>query len=359
MATADFPPPPPAPGGPASTPDFSSVHTTSFPALLRELGVSLVVSTYQAGKLILVREQGGVLNTHYAQFASPMGVAYDAARRRLAVGTGHQVWEFHDHPSVSAKLDPPNRCDAVFLPRAIHFSGDIRIHDIAWAGDELWAVNTRFSCLCTFDRDHSFVPRWRPPFVSALAPEDRCHLNGLAVADGAPTFVTLLARTDVGGGWRAHKRDGGCVWDLAANAPIAQGLSMPHSPRHHAGKVWCLESGQGGLCVVDAAAGRVIEVTRLPGFTRGLGFAGAYAFVGLSQIRESAIFGGIPIAEGKTPRECGVWAVDTRTGETVAFLRFEGVVQEIFAVEVLPAIRHPELINEAGPLLDSSFVVPP
>jgi uncharacterized protein (TIGR03032 family) len=337
--------------------DFSSVHTTNFPALLRELGISLAVSTYQAGKFIILREEEGTLNTHFCQFESPMGIAYDAERGRLAVGTRDQVWEFANHPKVTEKLTPPGRCDAVFLPRRSHFTGDIRVHEVVWIERELWAVNTRFSCLCTFDGDHSFVPRWRPPFITGLAAEDRCHLNGMAVWEGRPKLVTLLARTDTAGGWRQHKRDGGCVWDLDANAPVVTGLSMPHSPRYVGEEIWCLESGRGTLSRVDASAGRCEAVTRLPGFTRGLAFAGRYAFIGLSQIRESNIFGGIPIAESREPRYCGIWVVDMRSGVIAAFLRFEGAVQEIFGVEILPFV-HPEMINECGPVMDSSFVLP-
>ena len=342
--------------GGQSVPDFTSVHTENFPALLEQLGVSLLVSTYQAGKLIVVRADGGRLNTHFREFASPMGIAFDPHCRALAVGTRHQVWTFRDHPRVSEKLDPSNRHDAAFLPRGIHFSGDIRIHDVAWIGTELWAVNTRFSCLCTFDEEHSFVPRWKPPFVSRYSAEDHCHLNGMAVKDGRVRLVSLLARTDTPGGWREHKRDGGCLWDPVSDNLLLEGLSMPHSPRFHADRIWFLESGIGSISVLTASGAE--EITRLPGFTRGLGFAGPYAFVGLSQIRESAIFGGIPIAEASGTRFCGVWVVDTRTGATVAFLRFEGSVQEIFAVEVLPGIVYPEILNETGPILDSSFLVP-
>src|SRR5579884_3514383 len=143
---------------------FTSSHTSNFPVLLRELGISLVVSTYQAGKLILVRAQGETLNTHFRNFFSPMGVAYQSDTGRLAIGAKHEVWEFHNQPDVAPKLEPKEMCDAAFLPRKTHHSGDIRIHEIGYIGRELWAVNTRFSCLCTFDADNSFVPRWRPKF---------------------------------------------------------------------------------------------------------------------------------------------------------------------------------------------------
>jgi uncharacterized protein (TIGR03032 family) len=349
--------PPSAPG--EAEPDFTSFHTSNFPELLQHLGISLVVSTYQAGKLILVRNDGGQLNTHFRQFAAPMGVAFNPSSRALAVGTRCQVWTFRDHPRVADKLKPPGKHDAVFLPRGIHFSGDIRIHEIGWVGDELWGVNTRFSCLCTFDREHSFVPRWRPPFVSAYAAEDRCHLNGMAIRNGQVQLVTFLAQTNVQGGWREHKRDGGGLWDVAEHRLLVGTLCMPHSPRFHAGRIWLLESGLGTISTLEESTGRLNEVARLPGFTRGLCFVGRYAFVGLSQIRESAIFGGIPIAESAQDRCCGVWVVDTHSGATVAFIRFEGVVQEIFAVEALPNVRFPELQNEPGEILDSSFVLPP
>ena len=347
----------PSPSAGEAEPDFTSLHTSNFPALLEALGTSLVVSTYQAGKLVLVRNDEGQLNTHFCGFASPMGLAYEPQTRAMAVGTRHQVWTFRDHPRVTDKLDPPGKHDAVFLPRDIHFSGDIRIHEIGWIGGEIWAVNTRFSCLCTFDRDSSFVPRWRPPFITAYAAEDRCHLNGMAIQDGRVRLVTFLAQTDTAGGWRDHKNSGGCLWDVVGDRLLVSGLCMPHSPRYHDGRVWILESGIGAISTLDESTGKLVEVARLPGFTRGLSFVGPYAFVGLSQIRESAIFGGIPIAENSQERCCGVWVVDTRSGATVAFIRFEGVVQEIFAVEALPDIRFPALLNETGAILDSSFVL--
>jgi uncharacterized protein (TIGR03032 family) len=285
-----------------------------------------------------------------------MGLAYDPETGRLAVGTRHEVWHFFNEPAVAPKVPPSSRHDAAFLPRKCHISGDIRIHEIGWAGGDLWAVNTRFSCLCTFDELHSFVPRWRPPFISVLAAEDRCHLNGMAIVEGRVKYVSCLGRTDTSGGWRENKRDGGCLLDVPSGEPLLTGLCMPHSPRRYAGRDWILESGIGALSVADLGAGRTEVVAKLPGFTRGLDFCRNIAFVGLSQVRETAVFSGIPVAAEE--RSCGVWAVDIRTGQIVAFLRFEGIVQEIFAVQVLPRILYPDLINESGELLDGSFVLP-
>jgi uncharacterized protein (TIGR03032 family) len=336
-----------------------AVHSTNFPGLLRRLGASLLVTTYQAGKLVMVRADGDHLNTHFRSLQAPMGLALDG--NRLAVGTTIQVWEYADVPALTAKLDPPGRHDACFLPRASHVTGNIQGHEMAWGpGGELWVVNTRFSCLCTLDTSASFAPRWRPPFVSALEPSDRCHLNGLGMVDGRPRFVTALGETDEPAGWRANKAKGGIVMDVNCGEVIARGLSMPHSPRWYAGRLWVCESGAGTLGYIDPGTGQYQPIAEVPGFTRGLDFAGNLAFVGLSQVRESATFSDIPITErlSEEERTCGVCVVDLASGQVVAILRFDTTVQEIFAVTVLPGRRWPELINDNDMLLENSFVVP-
>jgi uncharacterized protein (TIGR03032 family) len=342
----------------AEPPPFTSSHTSNFPGLLRELGISLLVSTYQAGKVIVVRADGDVINTHFRHFHSPMGIAYDATVGRLAIGARGEVWEFRNQPDVAPKLDPPGSHDAAFLPRDCHFTGDIRIHEIGWIDGEIWAVNTRFSCLCTFDREHSFNPRWQPDFITALAPEDRCHLNGMCIHEGRLRYISCLGLTDTAGGWRADKAGGGCVLEAETNRVVLRGLSMPHSPRIHRGRGYILESGIGSISRADFDGGCASVLARLPGFTRGIDFCEHFAFIGLSQVRESATFSGIPLVEELKERTCGVWVVNLRTGATVAFLRFEGIVQEIFAVQVLPGIRFPDIVNEPGRALDSSFVLP-
>lgn len=333
-----------------------SKHTPSFPELLEQLGISVLVTTYQAGRLVVLRAEQGVLNTHFRSFDVPMGLALSGPR--LAIGVQGQICEFHDSPAVARRLEPSGRHDACFLPRVAHVTGAIHIHEMAWVADELWFVNTMFSCLCTRSDRFSFAPRWRPWFVTELAPDDRCHLNGLAAVDGAPRYVTALGETDTPDGWRVNKRDGGLLLDIQANAIVARGLSMPHSPRWYAGRLWVLNSGSGGFGTVDPFSGRYEELAQLPGFTRGLAFCGPFAFVGLSQVRESAVFSGIPLMDRLSERMCGVWVLDLRTGETVAFVRFEEALQEIFAIEVAPGVRFPDVINNDPDLLGNSYVLP-
>src|SRR6185436_19844053 len=198
---------------------FHSTQTESFVALLQQLGASLRVSTYQAIQLLVARAAGGGLSMLVRTFERPIGLAVDG--QRLTIGTRNQVWFLRNAPDIAPRVEPAGQHDACFVPRSSHVTGDIGVHEIAWSGDDLWMVSTRFSCLCTLDPDYSFVPRWRPPFITALAAEDRCHLNGLAMASdeqgkSVPRYVTALGTTDTSGGWRADKPRGGCIIDVAS-----------------------------------------------------------------------------------------------------------------------------------------------
>ena len=367
--------------GSASPPILTSQHTTSFAGLLEQLGISIAVTTYQAGKLVLLRAIDGAVNTHFRSFNKPMGLALDGGR--MAIGTAAEIWEFHNAPAATRALDlatddgtgsdgverdapsePRPPVDACFLPRGSHTTGDIQIHEMTWANDDLWFVNTRFSCLCTRDMRYSFVPRWRPPFVTAIAPEDRCHLNGMCEAprragSDPRFFVTALGQTDTPGGWRENKSGGGILMETGSNEILLDGLSMPHSPRWYDEQLWLLESGNGTFGKVDVDAGKYEPIASLPGFTRGIDFCGRYAFIGLSQVRESAIFSGIAIAERPlSERSCGIWVVDIVTGQTVAWLKFDDGVQEIFAVTVIANSRCPEVVNDQPKVIADAFILP-
>ena len=333
-----------------------SVHTNNFPHILSQLGISLVISTYQAGKLIVLRADREHINTHFRVFSKPMGIA--ANREKMAIGCTNQIWQLHNVPAVAQKIEPVGKHDACYLPRTSQVTGDIDIHEMEWGKEGLWFVNTRFSCLCNIDSNYSFVPRWRPKFVTALTPEDRCHLNGLGMVNGLPKYVTALGESDTMGGWRANKANGGILLDVETNEIISRGLSMPHSPRWYGDRLWVLESGKGSLATVDMSSGELNLVTTLPGFTRGIDFYGSLAFIGLSQVRETAVFSGIPLTEQLNERICGVWVVNIETGQTIAFLKFEDAVQEIFAVRVLPQIRFPEIIDGDEKLIGASYVLP-
>jgi uncharacterized protein (TIGR03032 family) len=321
-------------------------HSASLPRLLSEAGCSLLISTYQAGQLVAVGVAGGKLTFSFRRFDRPMGVAVGADR--IAVAGKDQIWSLPDHPDLACAIAPAGRHERCWLPRSSTVTGAIQSHEIAWGtadtGEpDLWIVNTLFSCLAGLDSRYSFVPRWRPPFISALAAQDRCHLNGLAMRDGSPAYVTVLAATDTPGGWRSADDASGSVLDVATGEVVTTGLAMPHSPRWHDGNLFVLNSGMGRLERVDPATGHREEVAVLPGYARGLAFHQDLAFVGLSRIRETVIFGRVPIAAYSERLKCGVGVIDLRTGATVATLQFANGVEEIFDVQTVPGARCPTL----------------
>ncbi len=333
-----------------------SQHTSTFLEFLNQAKASIVVSTYQAGKLILLRSATDSLNTHFVSLAKPMGVAFQNGR--LSVGSGVQVIDYFNMSNVGPKVAPVNTHDAALLPRRLHYTGDIDIHEMGFSDDnELWLINTKMSCLCTLDINYSIVPKWKPPFISGYDLTDRCHLNGLGMRDGKPRYVSALGTTDSPGGWRNNKAFGGMLMDIDTDEMIIEGLSMPHSPRWYQNKLWVLESGAGQLVVIDEKTGAKNVVAEVPGFCRGLDFVQNYAIIGLSQVRETAVFAGLPLTEREQERRCGVWIVDINTGNTVAFLAFSEGVQEIFSVQMVPW-RYPALLDLNDPLLSNSFSIP-
>src|SRR3954463_7383271 len=190
--------------------------------ILDRIGGSLLISTYQAGRLIAVGVYEGRLHVSLHSFDYAMGIA--VAGDRIAIGSSSQIWILQGQHPTARRLEPAGRYDGCFVTRLSHVTGEIRIHEMAWVGRELWFVNTLFSCLCSLDPAHSFLPRWRPHFIISSAPADRCHLNGMAVADGVPRYVTALGETDVPDGWRENKASGGCLIDVPRNVTVSRGF---------------------------------------------------------------------------------------------------------------------------------------
>jgi uncharacterized protein (TIGR03032 family) len=337
--------------------NFAYTGSQSFSNLLESSNSSVVISTYNSGQVIFVRASDGGLNAEFKGFLAPMGVA--VTPNKLAVGTQNSVITYSNQPPLSQLVEPAGKSDKVFAPRAVVFTGQIDIHEMEFGegkdADDLWFLNTSFSCLCKLDMNYSFQPVWTPTWITELAPEDRCHLNGMAMVDGIPRYVSALSQTNTKMGWREKKGVAGVIIDTVSNKVICEGLAMPHSPRWYDGKLWILESGKGSLATVSIETGEVKTIATLPGFTRGLNFIGPYAFVGLSQVRES-VFKNLPITSQKEERNCGVWIVDIRNGETVGELKFSGMVKEIFDVKILHNTKWPTILDDPA-LVQSHFVL--
>ena len=337
--------------------NFAYTASKSFSNLLESSNSSVVISTYNSGQVIFVRAFEGGLNAEFKGFSAPMGVAVNA--NKLAVGTKNSVLTYSNQPPLSQFVEPAGKSDKVFAPRAVVFTGQIDIHEMEFGegkdADDLWFLNTSFSCLCKLDMNYSFHPVWKPSWITDLAPEDRCHLNGMAMVDSIPRYVSALSQTNTKMGWREKKGVAGVIIDTVSNKVVTEGLAMPHSPRWYDGKLWILESGKGSLATVSVETGEVTTIATLPGFTRGLNFIGPYALVGLSQVRES-VFKNLPITSQKEERNCGVWIVDIRNGDVVGELKFSGMVKEIFDVKTLHNTKWPTILDEPA-LVQSHFVL--
>ncbi len=337
---------------------FHYTQTDSFAALLQLLGASLLVSTYQANKLLVARATGGGLSMLVRTFDRPMGVAVDDGR--LAIGTRDRVWFLRNASDIAAQVEPAGSHDACFLPRSCHVTGDIGVHELAWVGDELWAVNTRFSCLCTLHPDYSFVPRWRPPFITALArrgplPSERSGHRGRRAevrhCPGRDGHCRRLASQQAPGRLRdgsEQRRDHQPRPVDAALATLARRPTVDSGIRDRAACDWSM---------LLAAAARTIA--ELPGFARGLAFSGPYAFVGLSKIRKTSAMDGVPLAERREQLKCGVAVVDLHNGHVFGLLEFQTAVEEIFDVQLLPSLRFPEVLGFQQETIQHTFIVPP
>jgi uncharacterized protein (TIGR03032 family) len=326
----------------AGKPELELTGSRQFTSWLNERKASLAFTTYQSGKLFLIGvRDDGRLSVFERTLNRCMGLWSDA--QTLYMSTLFQLWRFENALQPGEAHDGYDR---LYVPRIAWTTGDIDTHDVMLdAAGRVVFVNTLFSCLATVSDTHSFVPLWQPPFVTRLAAEDRCHLNGLALEDGAPAYVTAVSRSDAHEAWRDHRRNGGVVIDVRTNEIVLEGLSMPHSPRVHQGKLWLLDSGNAQFGYVDLKHGKFEPVAFCPGYARGLAFSGNFAVLGLSKPRENKTFNGLALddrlREKNIEARCQLQVIDLKRGDVVHSLRIEGIVSELYDVVVLPGVRRP------------------
>lgn len=326
----------------AKTPLLEISTSRQFTAWLNEQNISLAFTTYQIGKLYFIGlKPDQSLSVFERNFNRCMGLCTTA--NGLYMSSLYQVWRFENIFEPGQQQDGYDR---LYVPQLGYTTGDLDIHDMAVDKDgKLVFVNTLFACLATLSDTHSFTPLWRPPFISRLAAEDRCHLNGLAMQDGEAAYVTAVSQSDAADGWRDHRGDGGIVIDVRSNEIVCSGLSMPHSPRWYKDKLWVCNSGTGDFGYVDFDTKQFVSLCFCPGYLRGVSFHGDFALVGLSKPRHNKTFSGLALEEKLKERHveprCGVQVIDLRTGDIVHWLRIDGMVEELYDVVALPGIRSP------------------
>jgi len=308
--------------------------------------ISLVFSTYPNSRLMLLGvDSSGRISGLEQVFHGVMGLY--ATTERIYLGSRYEIWQLDN---VLAPRQLYSGCDKLYIPRISYTTGDLNIHDLALEAESsrIVFISSLLNCLATVSDRHSCIPLWKPPFISQLINEDRCHLNGLAMVNGKPRYVTLYGLSDIGGGWREHSQSGGCVIDIISNEVIASGLSLPHSPRFAGGKLWLLNAGTGEFGYIELKSGKFQPLVFCPGFLRGLAFYGDYTILGLSQ-PDRKPYSGLKLDETlvsqNTQPFCGLLVIDLKTGTVAHSLHIIGEVTQIYDVQVLPSVRCPQALG--------------
>lgn len=343
----------PADGEQAKKPSHEPVKKSCSPGLtawMRRNQVSIAFTSYQSGRLYLLGgDTTGRLSFHERIYQRAMGVVGNG--QRLFMGGLYQIWRFEN--ILGERQLANDMFDKCYVPRAALFTGAIDIHELGIRKDgSVVFINTKYNCLCTPSVTHSFKVLWKPEFISKIVPEDRCHLNGLAMKDGAAKFVTAVSKSDTIDGWRDRRHDGGVVIDIESNEIVCEGLSMPHSPRWANGKLWVLNSGTGYLGWIDFENRKFVPHVFCPGFLRGLAIKGDYAAIGLSKPRYQR-FEGLDLQRNLEAKNseawCGVQIVDLKSGSVVEWVRLDGPVTELFDVAFLEDVKCPMALGQQSP----------
>ncbi len=341
----------PAPQGQQKPKDLTQFKverscSRSLAGWLAQNRLSLAITSYQSGRIYLVGSDAkGRVSFFERIFESAMGVIGNA--QRIYLGGLYQLWRFENVLRSNEVIH--GQYDKCYVPRNAQTIGDVDIHELGIRKNgRVVFVNTKYSCLAELDPTHSFKAIWKPTFISKLAPEDRCHLNGLAMVDGEPKYVTAVCKSDTVDGWRERRSDGGIVIDVSTDEIVCEGLSMPHSPRWHDGKLWLLNAGTGYLGWVDFEKKAFVPHAFVPGFARGLSIIGNVAAVGLSKPRNQR-FEGLQLDEELKKRDsepwCGVQIISLTNGDVLNWIRLDGDITEIFDISFLPNVKNPMMIG--------------
>ncbi len=325
---------------------FSCSYSAQFPELLKRLGCSIAISTYQAGKVIFIspKDEESLIQLPRT-FDKPMGIGLNLERGKMAVATRDEVTTFVNSPSLATYYPSnPHTYDALFMPRAKYFTGPVDLHDLEWINGELYGINTLFSCLVKIDENYSFIPVWKPPFISEIASEDRCHLNGLALKNGRPKYVTTFGTGNEPQSWRNTVTETGTIIDLETDEIVVDHLPMPHSPCIIDGALYLLLSATGELAKVDVERGSYEVITNLNGFVRGMSYHNELLFIGMSKLRKnSSTFAQLDIANRSD--KAGVKIVHLPTGSYMGEIAYQTSVDEIYDIKVLPDMMRPNILN--------------
>ena len=336
---------------------YSATYSPNLPKLLRQLNCTIAISTYQANKVLFVSAKSeNKIGLLPRTFNNAMGIALE--KNRMAIATKNEVIVLQNSPQLAFSYPKKTKTyDALFVPRVTYYTGHIDIHDLHFGNTGLWAINTSFSCLCQIDGAYSFTPKWKPPFISELVSEDKCHLNGLAMKDGKPLYVTALGKGDTKQSWRKNITNGGLLMNVQTNEIILDNLAMPHTPRIWDDKLYLLLSASEKLICVNPENGSIETIAHIDGFVRGMAKQGDYIFIATSKLRkESSTSKHLKISN--QANEAGIVVLHLPSKKLVGKLTFQSTIDEIYDIKILPNMVNPNILNTYGDVHSQSLHIP-
>lgn len=327
-----------------------------FLSWLRSVNSSFLISSYKTHKVFSIgvikdpSDSRDKLSLWITHFNRPMGI--HTTPKTIWVSSSGNIWRYENAGSYDDEGETKlGHFDANYIPRMAYFSNDIDAHDICVDQDgNPYYCSALFSCVCTPSVDHSFKVYWKPPWITKIAPEDRCHLNGICSRDGEPRYITAVSQSNIKGAWREKRVGHGIAYDIKENQIVCEGLTMPHSPRWAHDKLWILDAGTGYFGYVDFETKKFVRKVFIPGYLRGLSFVGKrYAVVGSSQDRHEQTFQGLPLGETLKKEgisaKCGISVINLDNFDIIHSLTFYSPADELYDVCAIPDISRPKLTD--------------
>ncbi len=323
---------------------FELNYSGIIPQILKENNICVLLSTYQAGKVIILSSKNNELFQTPISFKKPMGIAIQGSK--LAVACMDEIIFFSKNENIASFVNKENNSyDSVYIERASYNTSTLDIHDLDFGDGVIWGVNTLFSCLSIFDINYSHRPKWKPPFITKLVPEDKCHLNGMALKDDIPKYVTALSDDDQYQGWRKNKLNTGILMEVPSGDVILSNLAMPHSPRFYNQELYLLESGTGNLIKVNVEEKSSEVIFNFNCFIRGLTFSNNLAFIGKSKIRENSTdFNKLEVKDNSLNAGLIIFCMNTL--KVIGEINYTAAIQELYDVQIIENTANAVIITK-------------
>lgn len=319
-----------------------------------EHNFSILISSHENGQVISLGSLENQFTYRAYTCAKPMGISATSDRLAIVGDDSIKLFNLKKYSNSQGFKNGDHQSSASsFVASHSRYLGKIDCHEIVFSDESIIFANTKLNCLCEvgeLNQSH-FIPVWKPDFIDSIVYEDRCHLNGLVcdpLSDG-DFVVSCHGHQNFKKSWsNDNQPDQGCLIHSRHGTLLSENLSMPHSPRFWNDNIVFCNSGYGTLDFYNLESGQHETVFQLPGFTRGLSIFKQYAIVGFSKARERSFFKNLPILDGiksDDHLQCGIAIIDLLERRMIHGIEFLGLVNEVFAIQILNEAEIPELIG--------------